>query len=108
MQPDALDPADADKGQSVAVLQPPELPFNRYRSVAAAVPISRLITLMVCEHPSFEEWWEPFTLGVGPAGDYAAGLEARRQAQLRERCRELLPAAPFVLTARAWAARGLV
>jgi SAM-dependent methyltransferase len=59
------------------------------------------------EHPSFEEWWEPFTLGVGPAGAYAAGLEERRQAQLRERCRELLPAAPFVLTARAWAARAL-
>jgi SAM-dependent methyltransferase len=60
------------------------------------------------EHPSFEEWWEPFTLGVGPAGGYAAGLDAKRQAQLRERCREMLPAAPFVLTARAWAARGLV
>jgi SAM-dependent methyltransferase len=60
------------------------------------------------EHPSFEEWWEPFTLGVGPAGAYAAGLDARRQARLRERCRELLPAAPFVVTARAWAARGLV
>jgi SAM-dependent methyltransferase len=60
------------------------------------------------EHPSFEEWWEPFTLGVGPAGGYAAGLDVERQAQLRERCRELLPAAPFVLTARAWAARGLV
>jgi SAM-dependent methyltransferase len=60
------------------------------------------------EHPSFEEWWEPFTLGVGPAGAYAAGLDATRQAQLRERCRELLPAAPFVVTARAWAARGLV
>jgi SAM-dependent methyltransferase len=60
------------------------------------------------EHPSFEEWWEPFTLGVGPAGGYAAGLDAGRQAQLRERCRELLPDAPFRLTARAWAARGLV
>ena len=60
------------------------------------------------EHPSFEEWWEPYTLGVGPAGGYAAGLDATRQAQLRERCRELLPAAPFVVTARAWAARGLV
>jgi hypothetical protein len=59
------------------------------------------------EHPSFEEWWEPFTLGVGPAGSYAAGLDAARQAQLRERCRELLPTAPFVVTARAWAARGL-
>jgi len=60
------------------------------------------------EHPSFEAWWEPFTLGVGPAGAYTAGLDPGRQAQLRELCRELLPAAPFVLTARAWAARGFV
>jgi SAM-dependent methyltransferase len=59
------------------------------------------------EHPSFEDWWEPFTLGVGPAGAYAAGLDADRQARLRERCRELLPKGPFVLSARAWAARGL-
>jgi len=35
-------------------------------------------------------------------------LDAKRQAQLRELCRELLPAAPFVVTARAWATRGLV
>jgi SAM-dependent methyltransferase len=60
------------------------------------------------EHPSFDDWWQPFTLGVGPAGRYTAGLTARRQAQLRERCREMMPAAPFVLSARAWAARGLV
>jgi SAM-dependent methyltransferase len=60
------------------------------------------------EHPSFEEWWVPFTLGVGPAGAYTAGLDAGRQARLRERCRELLPAAPFTLAAVAWAARGLV
>jgi SAM-dependent methyltransferase len=57
-------------------------------------------------HPSFEEWWEPFTLGVGPAGAYAAGLDLTRQARLRELCREKLPRAPFVVTARAWAARG--
>jgi SAM-dependent methyltransferase len=60
------------------------------------------------EHPSFEDWWEPFTLGVGPAGAYAAGLDAGRQAELRERCHELLPPAPFVLSASAWAARGVV
>ena len=60
------------------------------------------------EHPSFEEWWEPFTLGVGPAGSHAAGLDAERQARLRERCRELLPAPPFTFTAWAWTARGLV
>ncbi len=59
------------------------------------------------EHPSFEEWWERFTLGVGPPGAYVTGLETERRAQLRERCRELLPDAPFLVTARAWAARGL-
>ena len=59
------------------------------------------------EHPTFEEWWEPFTLGVGPAGSYASGLDPERQAELRELCRAKLPAAPFVLTARAWTARGL-
>jgi SAM-dependent methyltransferase len=58
------------------------------------------------EHPTFEEWWEPFTLGVGPAGGYATRLDDDRRARLRQRCRELLPEAPFVLTAHAWAARG--
>jgi SAM-dependent methyltransferase len=59
------------------------------------------------EHPTFEQWWEPFTLGVGPAGAYTAGLDAEQQARLRDRCRDILPAAPFALAARAWAARGL-
>jgi SAM-dependent methyltransferase len=59
------------------------------------------------EHATFEDWWEPYTLGVGPAGSYAARLSPERQIELRERCRERLPDAPFVLTARAWAARGL-
>jgi SAM-dependent methyltransferase len=60
------------------------------------------------EHQSFEDWWEPFTLGVGPAGSYTAGLDSERRHELRERCRDVLPAAPFVVTARAWAARGVV
>ena len=59
------------------------------------------------KHSSFEEWWEPYTRGVGPAGAYVAGLDPERQATLRETCRALLPSAPFVVTARAWAARGL-
>jgi SAM-dependent methyltransferase len=60
------------------------------------------------EHPTFEEWWEPFLLGVGPAGSYVARLDATRQARLRDLCRATLPGAPFVVAARAWAARGLV
>jgi ubiquinone/menaquinone biosynthesis C-methylase UbiE len=58
------------------------------------------------EHASFEEWWYPFTLGVGPAGSFYAHQDAEGQGQLRERCRELFPP-PFTLSARAWAARGV-
>jgi SAM-dependent methyltransferase len=60
------------------------------------------------EHSSFEAWWEPFTRGVGPAGSHVTSLDARRQAELRERCRDRVPVGPFVVTARAWAARGIV
>jgi SAM-dependent methyltransferase len=58
------------------------------------------------EHPSFEEWWEPYTFGVGPPGGLVARLDPDRQDQLRERCREILPDAPFVVSAHVWAARG--
>ena len=58
-------------------------------------------------HPTFDDWWEPFTLGVGPAGAFASGLDQARREELRERCRSRLPEPPFELTARAWVARGL-
>jgi SAM-dependent methyltransferase len=51
---------------------------------------------------SFEEWWEPFTLGVGPAGVHVQGLDEAGRDRLRERCRELLPPAPFEVSASAW------
>jgi SAM-dependent methyltransferase len=60
------------------------------------------------EHPTFEDWWEPYMLGVGPAGDYVAQLDENARGRLRELCQERLPEAPFELCARAWAARGLV
>ncbi|MGZ4181316.1 MAG: class I SAM-dependent methyltransferase [Solirubrobacteraceae bacterium] len=59
------------------------------------------------QHPSFDEWWEPFTLGVGPAGAYVVGLDPQTRDRLKERCRDRLPAAPFAVPAYAWAVRGL-
>jgi SAM-dependent methyltransferase len=59
------------------------------------------------EHATFEEWWEPFTLGVGPAGAHFARLDPEAQRQLRELLRGRL-GTPITLEARAWAARGLV
>ena len=66
----------------------------------------RLLTVEV-EHGSFDEWWEPFTLGVGPAGAFVQGLAEDARDRLRERCRELHPDAPFAVSASAWAARGV-
>jgi SAM-dependent methyltransferase len=49
-----------------------------------------------------DDWWVPFTLGVGPVGDYVRGLDDDRRAALREHCGELLPPAPFTVTGSAW------
>jgi SAM-dependent methyltransferase len=60
------------------------------------------------EYAGFDDWWEPFTGGVGPAGEYLASLTPDRQVELRERTQASLPDGPFVLTASAWAVRGVV
>jgi hypothetical protein len=60
------------------------------------------------EYLTFEEWWEPFELGVGPAGGYVATLDAERRAAVRERCRAQHPGEPFTIHARAWTAVGRV
>jgi SAM-dependent methyltransferase len=65
----------------------------------AALPVS-------VEHDTFEAWWDPFTLAVGPAGMYLRSLESDRQAEVRDRCRQRLGPGPFVIESRVWAARG--
>jgi hypothetical protein len=57
------------------------------------------------EHATFDAWWEPFTLGVGPAGEYYNQLEPERQRALEAYLREQL-GEPVVLESQAWAARG--
>jgi SAM-dependent methyltransferase len=51
---------------------------------------------------SFADWWDPYLLGVGPAGAYVRQLDEPRREVLRVRCRELLPVPPFELRAVAW------
>jgi ubiquinone/menaquinone biosynthesis C-methylase UbiE len=100
LDPDVLDEsllAGAREGHLVQLLE--EAGLGEIEQTALSVDV---------EHGTFEEWWEPFTLGVGPAGVYAVGLDEERRAELQERCREVLPPAPFVFTAYAWAARGVV
>jgi SAM-dependent methyltransferase len=57
-------------------------------------------------HDSFDQWWETFTLGVGPAGAYVAALPPEHRDALRQQCQRLLPDGPGEITAIAWAATG--
>jgi SAM-dependent methyltransferase len=70
---------------------------------AAFEEIEEATLIARVEHPTFDEWWAPFELGVGPIADVFAELGPERVAQLRELCREALPPAPFTVEARAWA-----
>ncbi len=61
---------------------------------------------------SFDDYWSPFLDGQGPAGAYVAALAAKDREALRLHLRRRLVGGgadhPIVLTARAWAVRGIV
>jgi SAM-dependent methyltransferase len=70
----------------------------------AGMPDVRSTVLRVSvAYASFDEWWEPYTLGVGPAGEHVASLSDEDRDRLRAQCRAALPAAPFTVDAAAWA-----
>jgi hypothetical protein len=54
----------------------------------------------------FDDWWDPFLLGVGPAGRYVGTLDAAGRQRLEGALRDELGAGPFSVTARAWTAVG--
>jgi SAM-dependent methyltransferase len=66
-----------------------------------------LLTVTVA-YSGFEEWWEPYTLGVGPAGSYLSSAEVEVRDAVHRRCRELLPEGPFDVVAGAWCLRAVV
>lgn len=60
---------------------------------------------------SFDDYWQPFLGGQGPAPAYAMSLDEEARARLRERIRTRMPIAAdgsIALVARAWAVRGEV
>jgi SAM-dependent methyltransferase len=60
------------------------------------------------DYAGFDDFWEPFTFGVGPSGQYLASLPSVQRARVRDACRAQLPDGEFQLEARAWYARGTV
>jgi SAM-dependent methyltransferase len=73
------------------------------------VDVSPLDLAMAFE--SFDDYWEPFLGGAGPAPVYVSNLDENSRSVLRERLRERLPIqadGSIALVARAWAVRGTV
>jgi len=64
-------------------------------------------TLLSVEVPfsSYDEWWEPYTFGIGPLGSYIRQLDDAGREALRAHCAEVLPPAPFTVRGSAWAVR---
>jgi len=58
------------------------------------------------DYAGFDDFWEPFTFAVGPAGQYLRTLSDDHREAVCEGCRAALPDGSFSLGARAWYARG--
>jgi SAM-dependent methyltransferase len=100
--------AEHDEGRVMAFCTPEELRGLWSAGGLAEVDVSGVV--VGAGYDGFEDLWQPFELGVGPAGAYAASLPEGRRAALKEGLRRRLGAGagPFRLSARAWIATGRV
>jgi SAM-dependent methyltransferase len=102
----ALDPDTPDEARTMRYHDSDDLRELWLRAGLGAVETDALV--VEAPYRNFDDYWEPFTGGVGPAGAYCLSLDPDRRAALREECRRRLgdPDGPFVLNAKAWAVKG--
>lgn len=97
--------APLDEGPRFPLCRPEAL-----RALFAAAGLSAQVTEIdiPTSFAGFDDYWQPFLGGQGPAPAYAMSLDEARRSELRERLRERLPAGKdgaITLIARAWAVR---
>ena len=105
----ALDPAAAelDEGRRFPICHPERL-AELFRGAGLEGVSVRPIDIPTVFR-DFDDYWQPFLGGQGPAPSYVHSLSDERQAALREHLRASLPTAvdgSIPLAARAWAVRG--
>lgn len=106
-----LDPAAAalDEGNRFPLCRPEalgELFVGAGLAGTEVVPIE-----IATPFSDFEDYWQPFLGGQGPAPAYAMSLDEEGRLALRERIRNRLPTrqdGSLALRARAWAVRGSI
>jgi ubiquinone/menaquinone biosynthesis C-methylase UbiE len=101
-----LDPAAPDEGPTMRYCTEPELVALWQQAGLADVETGSLQVEVTYE--DFDDYWEPFTLGIGPGGAYCTSLDDDRRLALRNACFKLLssPGGSFTLPASAFAVRG--
>jgi SAM-dependent methyltransferase len=104
-----LDPAASalDEGERFGLCRPEALQRAFEAAGLQAIDVAALDVPM--RFGSFEEYWDPFLGGQGPAPGYVASLDEDRRSELRREIERRLPREPdgsIALAGRAWAARG--
>ncbi len=61
-----------------------------------------------CTSPEFDDYWDPFLLGIGPAGDFTRELDDTGREALRTELRDRLGEGPVEMTSVARWVRGVV
>jgi ubiquinone/menaquinone biosynthesis C-methylase UbiE len=102
----SLDSETPDEGRTMGYNDPDSLRELWLRAGLEAVETDALV--VEASYQNFDDYWEPFTAGVGPAGAYTLSLDPDSRGALREECRRRLgdPDGAFTLSAKAWAVKG--
>lgn len=106
----ALDPACANLDERrMPLCRPGEL--SRLWRQNGLDDVDEAALTIDMQFDSFDDYWQPFLAGQGPAGAYVSSLPERDRTRLRETLRDRLTASSdsaFALSARAWAVLGSV
>lgn len=105
----ALDPAasDLDEGRRFPLCQPDAL--DRLWTDAGLDDVTVRAIEIPMVFADFDDYWNPFLGGQGPAPGYVMSISEERRNALRDLLRDRLPTAPdgtIPLIAKAWAVRG--
>ncbi len=103
----AIDPQAPDEARTLRFSRRGEL--AELLGASGLADVAETTLLVSSRYRAFDELWDGFRAGVGPAGAYCAGLSPDRQAELRQSLFERLgePDGEFSLEAVARAARGV-
>lgn len=82
--------------------------LERILQAAGLLDLTSTALTVTLAFSTYDDWWRPFTAGAGPVGSYVKRLGDEQLEALRVTCEQILPPAPFELTAVAWSVVGRV